>query len=567
MNNPADIRLFADRVAAYRAGQMTDDEFRAVRTLWGVHRQKQEGKYFARVRAPGGVLLARQLDVLALVAERHSQRPVHVTTRQDFQIYFLELKALTVVLEDLEKAGLSGWRSAGPTVRNVTTCPMAGLCPAEAFDVFPFAEALTRRYLRSPLAERLPRKVKMALSGCSRDCAMSAIHDVGAVAEVREREGRSAPGFRLTAGGGLGLLPKAGQELSFFVPHGEFLPTVEAILRVYAARGERAVRGRARMKFLLERLGRDAFEKEVLEQRAALPAEGRGVPAPEPEAPSARPSGGAGPLEAGYSGEEGEAGDLWLQKQPGFVTVVVPLPLGDITPAQLRTVSEVSRMYGRFEARTTADQDMAIPWISWNDLPRATRRLREAGLGVRCQGRACNPTCCAGGDTCASAFTRSRALAARLGEFFEGPEGRTLKETAGRLRIGISGCPNGCGRHRVADIGLAGFAQKAGGDLCPLYRIFIGGKAENGRTELGRGLGAVPARRVLPAVAALLSFYRDDRKAGESFQAFAARVPTSVWEGVVRDWLLQEGEAPSPEEKRDIGCDDFYRLEERSSEC
>lgn len=567
VNNLPDIRLFADRVAAYRAGQLTPDEFKPVRALWGVHQQKQKDRYFLRVRAPGGVLLARQLDVLARVAERHSQRPVHVTTRQDFQVYFLELKSLAGVLEDLAKAGLSGWRAAGPTVRNVTTCPMSGLCPAEAFDVVPFAEALTKRYLRSPLAERLPRKFKVALSGCSRDCAVSAIHDVGAVAEVRDVDGRPTPGFRLMAGGGLGLLPRAGQELGFFVPHGEFLSTVEAILRVYAARGERTVRGRARMKFLLERMGRDAFEKEVLELRAALPPEGRGVPAPEREASSDGGAAGAGPPEAGYSGEEGEAGDLWLQKQPGFVTVVVPLPLGDITPAQLRTVSEVSRMYGRFEARTTADQDMAVPWISWNDLPKATRRLREAGLGVCCQGRACNPTCCAGGDTCASAFTKSRALAARLREFFEGPEGRALKETAGRLRIGISGCPNGCGRHRVADIGLAGFAQKAGGALCPMYRIFIGGRAENGRVDLGRSLGAVPARRALPTVAALLSFYRDDRKPGESFQAFAARMPTAVWEGVVRDWQLQEGGLPAPEERRDIDSDEPYSFEDRSSEC
>lgn len=563
------IEDLAREISDFLEGKITPEDFRKIRVLWGLHQQRQKEKYFLRVRIPGGRLEAKQLETLAEVTAEFSQRAAHVTTRQNFQIYFLNLQDIPKILRRLEEAGLGSRKSAGNTVRNITACPMAGVCPEEVFDVFPFVKSLSEKYLREGLSGRLPRKVKIALSGCERDCAMCAIHDIGAIAT--KEDGRT--GFRILAGGGLGSLPRQAQRLEPFTEARHLMPTVEATLRLFDREGDRSSRARARLKFLVEKMGLPAFSRRALEVRNAILSEeqfahGEENPVGLMNGHVEDPSYGIQTrLEGAYESERWRLTNVWSQRQRGFFMAVATLPLGDITPLQMRVLARVSRLYGQAEARTTAGQNILIPWISKESMESLHGRLKQADLAMPCSERACDITCCAGAETCPSAFTNSRALTAELIRFFQTPEGRILRENAGSLRIKISGCLNSCGQHRIADIGLGGRARKVMGTLCPMYSLYVGGFSGEGEARFGELIATVPAQRAALAVKSLLHFYIRFRRESEDFRIFAQRISPEVWRSAIVPFEFRENEVPSSEEKRDVGADEDYRVEVRAGEC
>src|SRR5438552_11288129 len=280
----AEIRVFEERIQQLRSGAITEDQFRPFRLKHGTYGQRQAGVQMLRVKIPAGILTPAQLRTLAKIGDTYSTGRGHVTTRENVQFHFVKLENVGAAMRLLADAGLTTREACGNTVRNVTACPVAGICPGEVFDVTPYALGVSRYLLRHPEFHDLPRKFKIAFSGCEDDgdCAVAGIHDVGLIAQVSGSNGTAHRGFKVLVGGGLGSLPPEASLLTDFLPEEELLPTIEAILRVFVETGNRKNKFKARMKFVLRDKGIEEFRRLVAEKRkrSQAPAETFTVPSP-----------------------------------------------------------------------------------------------------------------------------------------------------------------------------------------------------------------------------------------------------------------------------------------------
>ncbi|MBV9505050.1 MAG: nitrite/sulfite reductase, partial [Acidobacteriia bacterium] len=310
-----------------------------------------------RIKIPYGGLNARQLEVLAELAEEYSDGIGHITTRQDFQLHFVDIEDTPALMRRLAAAGITTREACGNTVRNVTGCPIAGVCRTEAFDVTPYAKALTYFLLGHPDTQDFGRKFKISFSGCAEEaCALAHLHDIGTVAAVRDGK----RGFTFYVGGGLGTVPQQAKLFEDFVPEEELLPMAQAIARVFARLGEKKNRNTARLKFVIQKIGLEEFRRVVMEERKTLTPDPRwteylkNVPdwLEEPRKPAALLQ-ISGPADIEF--ERWRATNAYEQKQPGYVTVTITLPLGDITSDQLRAVADIARKYIRETVRSTVE--------------------------------------------------------------------------------------------------------------------------------------------------------------------------------------------------------------------
>src|SRR5260370_14071494 len=280
----AEIIRFEERVQQLQSGAITDEQFRPFRLKHGTYGQRQPGFQMLRVKIAAGVLKPAQLRVLAGIADPYSAGRGHLTTRENVQFHFVKLENVPAAMRLLAGAGLTTREACGNTVRNVTACPVAGICPGEAFDVTPYALGVSRYLLRHPDFHDLPRKFKIAFSGCESDgdCAVAGIHDVGLIAQVRGANGTSHRGFKVLVGGGLGSLPTEAAVLTDLLPEEELLPTIEAVLRVFTETGNRKNKLMARLKFVLRAKGIEEFRRLVAEKRKVqeAPTETFAVPSP-----------------------------------------------------------------------------------------------------------------------------------------------------------------------------------------------------------------------------------------------------------------------------------------------
>ncbi len=555
-----EIAAFAQRVQAYLGGSLSPDDFKTCRLQAGIYGLRGlKDRQMVRVKVPGGRLTAEQMERLSRLATEYATGRGHITTRQDLQLYEVPVGRVPALMRGLAEVGLTTREACGNSVRNVTACPFAGLCADELFDVTPYALAVTRYFLRNPVSQHLPRKFKISVSGCRRDCAMAPIHDIGAVAACRDENGQTVSGFTLYAGGGLGAVPRAAQRLEPFTPISRLLSTFEAIIRVFDQHGERKNKSRARMKFLIERIGFAEFQRLVEIERGALldaPERFPALPEPSPVAPSeadhpARPGVGAAGLSRWL------ATNLRPQRQSGYWTVTVRLPLGDLSSMQMWRLAQLARLHGRGELITTQWQDLCLPWVQPQRLEPLYDELSWIGLALPQACRLQDITACPGADTCQIGITSSRGLATALTRLLEQPLYHTgdLKD----LRIKISGCPNSCGQHHVADIGLFGAAKTLNGRLIPHYQLLLGGACADGAVQFGQPVVRLPAKRVPQAIERLLACYRKQRLDHESFRAFVQRVGVAAIQQELEPFTLLEV-GTEPEAAKDWGKAEPFSL-------
>ncbi len=556
----AEIDEFVATLERFERGELGPDAWRAFRLVRGLYGQRQPGDvHMLRVKIPQGVLEAAQLDALADVAERSSRGFGHITTRQNVQFHFVRVHDVEPALRRLADAGLTTREACGNSVRNVTACPYAGVAADELFDVTPYAEAVTRHFLRHPLSSSLPRKFKIAFEGCPVDHVRTAINDIGWRARVRVRDGRVERGFRVTVGGGTSILPTSGHLLADFVPADELLEVAEAIVRVFHRLGDYQHKQRNRLKFLIRTLGFDRFREEIERERAALRADpdrtwqrwsvpeaeraAERDPSPRPQAPppgiaeiaalatSVRASGpGLHPEVRSLTLVDTSLAERWRatnvrpQRQAGYALVTVTLPLGDLTAGQFRALAVLARAYSEGAVRLTPDQNLLFRWVREAEVGALYHRLAAAGLGRPGAGTIVDVTSCPGAESCRLAVTRSRGLGRALVDFLEArPD---LQAAAPDLDVKISGCPNGCGQHHVAALGLQGSVRKVAGRALPQYFVMVGGGVDgDDGARFARLAAKVPARRVTEALARLVALYRAEAAAGEPAAAFFRRVP------------------------------------------
>jgi sulfite reductase (ferredoxin) len=590
--NKLDLDLFLDELGKFERNEISAEAWRQFRLVHGTYGQRQDEFHMQRVKIPQGVLSADQLLALAEVAEAHSRGFLHVTTRQNVQLHFVTLRGAEAAMARLLEAGVTTREACGNSVRNITACPWAGVAEGEIFDVSPYAEALTRHFLRHPLSSSLPRKFKIAFEGCPHDHAAASIHDLGFVATLTEG-GRKA--FTVRAAGGTATVPVSAPVLVDALPAGELLELAEAVLRVFHRLGDRKNRHANRMKFLVKKLGFEGFRAEVLGERARVRAEGAPRLPFDPERPPVEhaPEGAraAAPSPAEIASRvraqvprgpgvvppvrpdlEPSLGDLAAfertnvrpQRQRGYVAVEVVLPLGDATSAQLAVVADLSRAYADGNVRLTREQDVVLRWVRREDVPALHARLAAAGLALDGAGTAAKVTSCPGAESCKLAVTQSRGLGRLLEDHVRAnPE---LADAPG-LDLKVSGCPNGCGQHHISAIGFQGSARKVGGKAVPQYFVLLGGRLGENGASFGRLAAKIPARRVPQAVERLVALYRAERVNGEDAPAFFARVEPSRAKAALADLAELEEGALAPEDLIDLGESAEFRPETGEGEC
>ena len=506
-----------------------------------------------RIKIPAGGLNASQLETMAELAEEYSDGIAHVTTRQDFQLHYVHIDDTPSVMRRLAAANITTREACGNSVRNVTACPYAGVCTDESFDVTPYARALSRFLLGHPDCQSFGRKFKPAFSGCAQHaCGLTSLHDLGLIAKTRQNEstGREELGFEMYVGGGLGAVPYHAKLLDSFVPPEELLPLTQAIARVFARLGEKKNRNRARIKFLVQDLGIDKFRELVFEERKVLPFDPRWTEYIEQaraefQESSLKPSSAENVelsqlVTIGNLNGDSEDFKRWLkfnlrpQRQPGYVTVNIALPLGDITANQLRSLADIIRRFTRETIRTTVEQNFAIRWVSKADLPELYKALDAAGLANVGAGALVDITSCPGTDTCKLGISSSRGLAAELRRQVE-EKNFESDEAVQKLHIKISGCFNSCGQHHVADLGFYGVSRKIAGHAVPHFQVVLGGEWEHNAGSYGLPVVAVPSKNIPKVVSRLTERYLANRQAGEVFKDFIKRTGKAELKNMLDD--------------------------------
>jgi sulfite reductase (ferredoxin) len=526
-----------------------------------------------RIKIPYGGMTPEQLEVIAECAEEHSDGILHVTTRQDIQLHFIHLDESPTIMRRLASVGITTREACGNGVRNITGCPVAGVCGTETFDVTGYADALFRFLLGHPDCQDFGRKFKIAFSGCAGEpCGLVMMHDFGAIAEMRDVDGEPHRGFALYVGGGLGTTPHQAKLLYEWIPEEELLPVAQAVGRVFARLGEKRNRNRARIKFLISQLGIDEFRRLVDEDRAVLPHDERwtsylpGI-AEFDEAPVRA----AAPLVAPPDAPEGFGAwldtNVYRQRQTGYAVATVSLPLGDLTSDQSRALAEIARRYVGDAVRTTVEQNIVLRWVSEGDLPALYAELRAIGLGEPGAGSVVDITACPGTDTCKLGISSSRGLAGELRSRLAGTQ-YTLDEAVRGLRIKISGCFNSCGQHHVADIGFFGNSRKINGYTVPHFQVVLGGRWRENAGSYGLAIGAVPSRRVPEVVEAITARFAGERERGETFQDFSARLGKKELAAIIEPFKS----VPAYEEDRSYYADwgdarEFTRSDMGIGEC
>jgi len=571
---------FQGEANAFLDGQREEAQFIGFRLKQGVYGQRQPGRQMIRVKLPFGGVSADQMDVFGEVAERFAPlRKGHITTRQNIQYHHFPLQEATDLLRLLGTVGLSSREACGNTVRNVTGDPYAGVRTDEPFDVTPYAGAFVRYWVRNEITQLLPRKCKVAFTGSAQDEAITDIHDIGFLPEIREVNGVPTKGFKMVAGGGLAIMAKHAIVVREWVSVDEYLKVAEAVIRIFNQADElRKNRAKARLKFLVHRIGAEAFNKMVDEelqkpwaQHDIKPDDLLFLDDEEAEGPQA-PANAPQPTDADRAAfDRFVASNVRKQRQAGYCTVEARVPQGDLTPEQFRGLATIMRTYGNGRARTTVSQNFVFRWIPEASVYSVWKALGALGLDSAGAGEIDDVVSCPGTDSCKLGITCSmglnRALSAKVQEL------QITDATTRKMRLNVSGCPNSCGQHHIASIGFHGAAVKASNNeerQVPAYHIFVGGGRGNGNIRLGQLLKArVPAKRAPQVAERFIRYYEANRaNADEEFNAFVDRVGAAVFEEQVADLALPpEFSVASMDEFIDWERDGLYVLERGEGEC
>lgn len=547
-----ELAHYEEQIHKYRAGQVNETKMQKLRLTFGTYAQRQEGVQMQRIKIPGGYLTADHLALLADAADRFGSGFIHFTTREDAQIYYVKLEQSPDLLRFLAAGGMTTREACGNTVRNITACYRAGTSPTEPFDVSPYADALFRYLVRNKYNQNMGRKIKITFEGCAEDHSALRIHDIGFWAVTRE--GRR--GFRVFLGGGLGTAPHMAQLYKEFLPVEEILNLAAAIVRLFDRYGERKARMKARMKFLIQSMGWDAFVAALDEERERVGPVPLGDYLQSTFEPKLTPQrNGLRLLDPRTSDEEFRS---WVRdsvvehKQPGFRGVHVRLKLGDITSERARRLAEVARRFSSGKLRISIGQNLYLPWVREEKLPDLHAALKQIELGDVGVGTVTDVTTCPGADTCRLGIASAKGLGSALSESFDGPLAK-YRELARPLKIKISGCPNGCAQHGIADIGFHAAALTYDGKTVPAHQLFLGGQTNPDSARFARLVGKFPARHSINVIETLLQVYEAERVDAEEFSAFVNRVGESRLRAALEPWRAVPSFETDPTFYQDYG--------------
>jgi len=574
------VRL-EEESAAFMAGERENTEFTPFRLKQGVYGQRQADVQMIRVKIPGGIITTEAMDVLGEFSEKFAPLGKgHITTRENFQFHHVPLDECPDALRLLGTAGLSTREACGNVVRNVVGAPTAGICASEVFDPTPYLAAFVRFAVRHPLTQAFPRKFKSAFTGCDdHDHVAAAIQDLTYVSQIRTEDGVEKRGFKVFVAGGTSIMPRLAKPLYEFLPEEDFLRLSLAIFTVFNnADMLRKNRMMARLKVLVDKIGLDEFKTLVEAELEKI-----GLIDPKPfmnveEVMRETPP----ELAANYTNGANGGGDfaVWrntnveAQKQEGYFAVHVKPERGNITADQFHGLADIMRKYTGGRARTSQEQNLVLRFIPEQMLHDVFDQLVEIGLAEANANSISNIVSCPGTDSCKLGITSSMGLAGALKKEIESWDNLLEDEGVNDIRVKMSGCPNGCGLHHIANIGFHGAATKgADGEQIPAYEMFLGGNYGDVNVQDSR-IGTriprikIPAKSVPGVLKNVVSYYKDNRADGEKFNDFLDRVGLEAVTEVAERAQEAAAEAtPGSDLYKDWERTNLYKLERGEGEC
>lgn len=520
-----DIIELEKKIRLFREGKINEEKFRSLRLARGVYGQRQQGVQMIRIKLPYGKLTVRQLLKIADISDEYSTGNLHLTTRQDIQIHFVSLDRTPELWSKLEQDDITLREACGNTVRNITASPTAGIDPNEPFDVSPYARAMFKYFLRNPVCQEMGRKIKIAFSSSDCDSALTYMHDLGFIPKLKRTESGDVRGFKVVLGGGLGAQPVMAKTASEFLHEDLIIPFTEAVLRVFDRHGERTSRHKARLKFLINKIGFEEFLKLVREEHLALKVNeytvntghddyknGNQFIKSLPESEITDPA----KYESWFNT------NVFEQKQFGYYGVFLKITTGDIQTKKARLLASIIAEYAADDIRITSNQGILLRFIPKAALKTVYMLLDAIGLAEPGFNSAGDITTCPGTDTCNLAISSSTGISRELERIIreEYPDYLYNKD----IKIKISGCMNSCGQHGIASIGFHGSSLKAGSNVLPALQVLLGGGT------IGDGVGRtaekiikVPSKRGPAVLRTLLDDYENNAAEEENYNSYFDR--------------------------------------------
>jgi sulfite reductase (ferredoxin) len=566
LNNPVvalDIIDLEKKIRMFRDGKIDSDKFRSLRLARGIYGQRQEGVQMIRIKLPLGRLSTRQLRRIADISDEYASSTLHATTRQDIQIHYVSLDKTPELWAKLEQDEITTREACGNTVRNITASPTAGIDPGELFDVSPHAHAMFTYFLRNPVCQEMGRKFKISFSSNDEDTAYSFIHDLGFLPRIKD----GVRGFRVMIGGGLGANPTLAQLAYEFLPEDQIIPFTESVLRVFDRHGERNRRMKARMKFLINDIGLDRFMELVAEERLALKHQTYAIDHEALPKPFVQEE-----IDFGHVAVANEARfDQWrrtnvfAQRQEGFYGVFVKLPLGNMSSKLARQFADVVDRFASNELRVTINQGYLIRYVRESALRSLYNALDVLALADPGFDSVADVTACPGTDTCNLGISDSTSIALTLEKVVRDEFPDLIYNND--IKIKISGCPNSCGQHGLASIGLHGstIRDKQGKVLPALVVLLGGGKVRGGEGIVSDKIIKIPSKRGPQALRLLLSDYDANCLDGEYYHGYFKRLGRNYFYQLLKP--LGDITSTTPEEYVDWGQEDNFVLHTAVGEC
>ncbi len=508
-----------------------------------------------RIKLPKGEANPRQMEVIADLSEEYSESVNHITTRQDIQLHFIRLEDTPSLLLRLAAVGITTQEACGNSVRNITTSPESGVDANEVFDVDPYATALFRFLLGHPDTMEFGRKFKISLSGNEAIASgLTNMNDMGLLAKIKDVDGKATKGFKITVGGGLGAVPHEAATLYEFAPLDRILPITQAICRIFSRLGEKKNRALARIKFLVAKLGVDEFRNLVEAEFEVMPHDDRWQSLINNlEITTEKPKRAAAPIaeseRKGYS--EWIKSNVQAQKQEGYHLVTAQIPLGDLTPLQMRRIASLARERASDSIRFTVDQNLVLRWVSGDDLPMVFETLKALGLTDRKPGDILDMTACPGTDTCKLGTSSSRGLSWALQQHLA--KKTNIAPEIEAMKIKMSGCYNSCGQHHLADIGFYGVSRKKGGRDVPHFQVVLGGRWSQQQGSYGLPIAAIPSKSAPALVDKLTSVFSEKRNDDETFHDFIKRIGKKEARELVKPFMAVPSYEEAPHYYSDWG--------------
>ncbi|MBI3501452.1 MAG: HEPN domain-containing protein [Bacteroidetes bacterium] len=561
-----DILDLEKKISLFREGKIDSEKFRSLRLARGVYGQRQQGVQMIRIKIPFGKLSVNQLLAIADISDEYSTGNLHLTTRQDVQIHYVSLDKTPELWAKLEASDITLREACGNTVRNITASDIAGIDPKEPFDVTPYANALFKFFLRNPIQESLGRKFKIAFSSSDDDTAYTFIHDLGFIPKVKIENGKIVRGFKVVIGGGLGAQPFLAHTAYEFLPEEKIIPFAEAAVRVFDRYGERTNRHKARLKYLIAKIGLGEFLRLVEEETLSLKSVSSEVKF-ESEIPD------LSHLQNTFTTlkiSDDRKYQEWLdtntfeQKQQGYFAVGINVPLGNIKTNNVRKFAEIVKKYSADDIRITISQNFLLRFVPKQALPALYKELDAIGLTLPGFGSIADITACPGTDTCNLGISNSTGIALELEKVIRNEFSELVYEK--NIKIKISGCMNSCGQHSLAHIGFHGSTFKAGAHVVPALQLLLGGGATgNGEGRISDKIVKIPSKRGPAVLRAILRDYEKNSLQEETFNEYFDAQGREYFENLLKEFT--DLSALTNDEYKDWGYDEAFKPAIGVGEC